>query len=330
MEFSFYIDVILLIVLEYEDAFFQFLDLFQKLYPLRQNSHVLISDIEHNAVLGPIFAEYERGFCTFDVFSTNGDDEEILSDISAKITPKTSMLICTHVSNVCSKRLPIQKIGELCKNLGIFFIVDGAQSAGIYDIDIEKMNIDALCIPGHKALYGPQGVGAVIFKNDCIGKTLFEGGTGINSLEAQMPDFLPERFEAGTLSTPAIAGLCEGVKWVKATGTEIIRHHEEELYKLLCDLLDTNEKIVCYKLSENCGNTLMFNIVGKSSSSVNYELDKRNICTRSGFHCSPMAHKKLNTGDSGAVRVGIGAFTTQKDIYYLFDALQEIIKDKKI
>lgn len=297
---------------------------------LEPDSHVLISDIEHNSVIRPVFSEYTRGICSYDFFSTEGNDEDIINDILSKITPKTSMLICTQASNVCSKILPIKKIGALCHNLNIYFIVDGAQSAGIYDIDLEKMQIDALCIPSHKALYGPQGTGVVIFKNEKIGKSFIEGGTGINSFDMSMPDFLPEGYEAGTLSTPTIVGLCEGVKWVKSTGLSVIRHHEENLYKRLCDLLSTNEKIICYKMSENYGNTLLFNVIGLSSANVSYELDKRGICTRSGFHCAPLAHKKLNTGDSGAVRVSIGAFNTQKDIYALFDALQEIIIDKKI
>lgn len=297
---------------------------------IKENTHILISDIEHNSVLRPVYELTQSKGCSYDIFSTDGDDDEIISCISSLLKNNTTTLICTHSSNVGAKILPIAKIGRLCKEKGIFFIVDGAQSAGIYNIDIKNMNISALCIPSHKGLYGPQGCGAIIYGDEYIGATVFEGGTGINSLEPTMPDFLPERYEPGTLSTPAIVGLSEGLKWLKSANIDCIRAHEEGLYSLLCDLLSTNEKIVTYKMAEKGGNVLLFNILDKPSAFVSNELDKRDICVRSGFHCSPLAHKKLKTGDSGAVRVGFGVFNTQKDVYTLFDALNDIISSKKI
>ena len=297
---------------------------------LKRNSHVLISDIEHNSVFRPISELSKQFYCSYDVFSSDGSDDEIINSIVSLINENTEMLICTHLSNVGARILPIKKIGELCRERGIFFIVDGAQSAGIYDIDVKGMNISALCVPSHKGLYGPQGCGVIIYGGEYIGKTLIEGGTGINSLDAEMPDFLPERYEPGTLSTPSIAGLCEGVKWLKETGIQSVRAHEESLYTLLCDLFQTNEKIILYKMSDYPANAILFNIVGQPSAFVSNELDNRDICVRSGFHCAPMAHKLLKTGDGGAVRVGFGVFNTQKDVYTLFDALNDIILSKKI
>ena len=296
----------------------------------REGSHILISDIEHNSVLRPVFSLCERKKCTYNIFSTSGTDEEIIEDILLKITSNTSLLVSTHVSNVGSRRLPIEKIGALCHSKGIKFIVDGAQSAGVHQIDVQRMNIDALCAPGHKALYGPQGVGIIAFGKEINGETVIEGGTGINSLEPQMPDFLPERYEAGTLSTPAIVGLGEGVKWLKSIGIDRIRAHEEELYDTLKDMLSLNGQIITYNMNDYAGNTLLFNVKGMSSSYVASQLDKRDICVRSGFHCSPLAHRLLNTGENGAVRVSFSVFNTKKEVYTFYDALNDIIKNTKI
>lgn len=295
----------------------------------KPRSHILISDIEHNSVIRPVAQLSREGLCSYSFFNTKGDDDEILQSIKASLTEDTKMLICTHVSNVGSRKLPIKEIGSLCREKEIFFIVDGAQSAGIQDISIRKMNIDALCIPAHKALYGPQGIGMIIFGNCKIGASIIQGGTGTNSLEFNMPDFLPEAFEAGTLSTPLISGLCESLKWIKSVNTNNIRSHEEELYKTARDLLVLNERIKLYEMNSYPGNTLMFNIQGLSSASVASALDKRSICVRSGFHCAPLAHKNLGTGNGGAVRIGFSAFNTKKEIYSFYDALCEIIKENK-
>ena len=293
---------------------------------LRYSTHVLISDIEHNSVLRPIAKCAEQKLCCYDVFSTSGSDDEIISNIEILIKKNTSMIICNHVSNIGERCLPIKKIGALCKKHNLTFIVDGAQSAGIQNISVKEMNIDALCIPAHKGLYGPQGVGIIIFGNETIGRSIFEGGTGINSLELKMPDFLPEAYEAGTLSTPSIAGLNESLKWLKSLEINKIRAHEEDLYDILFNILKENQEVIVYKMNSYKGNTLSFNIKNLSSSYVASELDKRDICVRSGFHCSPLAHKLMNTGNSGAVRISIGVFNTKNDIYSVCDAINDITK----
>ncbi len=295
---------------------------------LKYSTHVLISDIEHNSVLRPIAKCAEQKLCSYDIFSTNGNDEQIIKNIENALTKNTSMLVCTHVSNVGERRLPIEKIGVLCKQHNITFIVDGAQSAGIHNISVKAMHIDALCIPGHKGLYGPQGIGAVIFGSNTIGRSIIEGGTGINSLDLNMPDFLPEAHEAGTMSTPAISGLNEALKWLKRLGIDNVRAHEEELYDILYNILKENKRVKIYKMNSYSGNTLSFNINGLSSSLVASELDKREICVRSGFHCSPLAHKIIGSGEAGAVRIGIGVFNTKNDIYSLCDAINDISKTK--
>ena len=234
------------------------------------------------------------------------------------------MLVAAHQSNVGVRRLPIEKIGQLCKERGIKFIVDGAQSAGVHPIKLKSMNIDALCIPAHKGLYGPQGVGAVIFNTDKFERSVIEGGTGVNSLEENMPDFLPELFEAGTLPTPAIAGFCEALKWLISLDISKIRAHEEDLYELTKSLFKENKRIIPYYMNEYPGNTILFNIKNIPSSAVGEYLNKKGICVRSGFHCSPLAHRLLNTGDGGAVRVSFGIYNSRSDVYQLMDALNEL------
>lgn len=296
---------------------------------VKYSSHVLISDMEHNSVLRPVYDLSKQKLCTYDVFNTEGEDEEIVARIKTLLKENTKMLICTHASNICSRKLPIEKIGQLCKENEIFFVVDGSQSAGIYDINVEKMNINALCVPGHKSLYGPQGVGAIIFNSDLVGRSFIQGGTGINSLELDMPDILPEAYEAGTLSTPLIAGLCEALKWLKSIEIDKIKNYEEHLYSYLLSKLKSNERIIIYEGGPALGNTLLFNIIGLSSVEVSNALDKRGICTRSGFHCAPLAHNALNTGNNGAIRVSLGIYNTKNEIDTLNEALLDIIREKK-
>lgn len=292
------------------------------------STHILISDLEHNSVLRPIYELARQKNCTYDTFSSGGSDEEILEDIKRKCKSNTKMLVCTHASNICSRRLPIDKIGAFCKERNIFFIVDAAQSAGLYSISVNKMNIDALCLPAHKSLYGPQGLGAVIFGTEAVGRSVIEGGTGINSKELTMPDVLPEAYEAGTQSTPLISGLCESIKWLKAVEIDKIRLYEEELYVYIRDLLQSNEKIELYCDNYTKGNTLLFNVNNMTSTELSDQLDKRGICTRSGLHCAPLAHKTLNVPSHGAVRIGIGVFNTKNELNTLYEAILEIIKSR--
>jgi selenocysteine lyase/cysteine desulfurase len=295
---------------------------------IRYSSHILISDMEHNSVLRPVYELSKQKLCTYDVLNTEGTDEEIFDRVKKAIKSDTKMIVCTHASNICSRRLPIEKIGKLCEENNIFFVVDGAQSAGLYNIDVKKMHINALCVPGHKSLYGPQGVGAIIFNSDNVGRSFIQGGTGINSLELEMPDFLPEAYEAGTLSTPLIAGLCESLKWLKAVEIDKIRKYEEDLYSYLLKKLNSNENVIVYEGSKNLGNTLIFNVKNFSPNEISKGLDIRGICTRSGFHCTPLAHSSLNVGNDGAVRVSLSVYNTKNEINVLFEALTEIMNEK--
>lgn len=294
---------------------------------LTPGSHVLISDIEHNSVIRPISELVTRGVCTADVFPSAGSTEEIIAGIARRITPNTKMLICNHASNIGARILPLFEIGVLCRKHNMLFVVDGAQSAGTLPISMSKMSIDVLCVPAHKGLYGPQGVGMMICNEGLIGCTFLEGGNGIDSLAREMPKFLPERYEAGTLSAPGIVGLLEGLRWVKRTGTQAIHNAEATLCNQFLDRIASDPQYRIYRMSDHATGTVSFNLSGVPSPRVAEELDKLGICVRAGFHCSPFAHEIMETGTSGAVRVSFGAFNTKKDVLALCDALR-VLKRK--
>lgn len=296
---------------------------------LQPGDHILISDMEHNAVFRPIYKLACDGRITYDVFETfpnhpSRNTEMICASILEKIRPNTKMLICAHASNICSATLPLAQIGALCRKKGILFVVDAAQSAGHLPIDMQKMQIDALCVPGHKGLWGPQGCGALLFGDGIVADTLIEGGSGYNSLEGNMPEDAPERYEAGTLPTPAIAGLLEGVREVKRLGTDYIHSHECALIKRLNERLSGMSQITLYA-PHHKGGVLLFSLQDISSDRVGAFLNERGFCVRTGFHCAALAHKTLETPASGAIRVSPSPFNTTTQIDALCDTIKELL-----
>ena len=296
---------------------------------LRQGDHVLISDMEHNAVFRPIYKLARDGVITYDVFETFPNNpmrtaEMICASILEKIRPNTRMLICAHASNICSATLPLEKIGALCHKKGILFVVDAAQSAGHLPIDMEKMQIDALCAPGHKGLWGPQGCGILVLKDGIRADTLIEGGSGYNSLEGNMPEDVPERYEAGTLPTPAIVGLMEGIREIKRLGLDHVHAHEKRLTTRLCQRLIDLPKVTVYA-PHHTGGILLFSLQDISSDRVGAFLNERGFCVRTGFHCAALAHATLGTPSAGAVRVSPSLFNTTAQIDALADILKELL-----
>ena len=296
---------------------------------LHRGDHVLISDMEHNAVFRPIYKLAQDGVITYDVFDTfptnpTRSSEMICASILEKLRPNTRMLICAHASNICSSVLPLKEIGTLCRKKGILFVVDAAQSAGHLPIDIEKLQIDALCAPGHKGLWGPQGCGILILGEGIVADTLTEGGSGYNSLEGNMPEEAPERYEAGTLPTPAIAGLLEGVREIKRLGLEHIQSYESALTTQLCNRLKGMSKVTLYAPHHN-GSVLLFSVDDISADRVGAFLNGRGFCVRTGFHCAALAHATLGTPSSGAVRVSPSFFNTASQIDAFADAVEKLL-----
>lgn len=295
---------------------------------LHEGDHVLISDMEHNSVLRPLHGLAMEGRIEYSIFSTESlwkstSSEALCAEIETKIRPNTRLLLCTHASNICSLTLPLREIGALCRRHGLFFAVDAAQSAGHAAIDMKALGIDALCAPAHKGLCGVQGVGLLALRESQELGTLVEGGNGMYSLEADMPKELPERLEAGTLPTPAIAGLCEGIRFVRATGCDTIGARERALYRDLRERLEDLDGTHIY-LPEKEGAILLFSVEGKSSEAVAGHLAERGICVRGGYHCSALGHKTLGTPTGGAVRVSLGHSNTKSDLDALWRELKRL------
>ena len=294
---------------------------------MKSGGHILISNMEHNATLRPVVSLQRDGLIEYDTFDAYGKSEtEIIEDIDRKVRPDTRTVCCLHTSNICSYTLPIEKIGKYCHDAGLIFICDGAQSGGHTPMDMRKCNIDILCLPAHKGLYGIQGCGVMLLGDGVSPDTIIEGGNGVNSLDYFMGDDAPEKYEAGTLSTPAIVGLCEGLKFLKSKKSLDIQKHNEELFSRTQKLLENIPSVTVHDKSR--GSTMLFNIKDIPCDEVGELLGRSGICVRTGYHCSPLAHKALGTYSSGGVRISFGMFNTTAQIEFLASLTEDIATRK--
>ena len=299
---------------------------------MSRGGHMLISDMEHNSVLRPVARLQKDRKITYDVFPTHKNGlplptEEILSGIIRRLRPSTRMICAIHTSNICSYSLPIRDIGALCRRHGLLFAVDAAQAAGHTEISLEDDNIDILCAPGHKGLYAPQGVGICVLRDGLTLDTLIAGGNGVNSLDLGMGSISPERYEGGTLCTPAIAGLCAGLEFVREVGIGTIATHERELWKRAYNSLCATDGVEIYGGTAP-GSTLLFNLRGVHPDELGAFLSEQGLCLRMGYHCSPLAHKALMTPDGGAVRMSFSVFNTERDVDMLCEAVKSCALQK--
>ena len=301
---------------------------------MKGGGHAIISNLEHNSVLRPMHELARDKSVSYSVFTayTKGkklSSKEILDNIISKLRRDTKMLVCIHSSNICSFTLPLRDIGQLCRRHGITFVVDAAQSAGRIDINMERDMIDILCMPAHKGLYAPQGCGILGLgdKTPTSFPTLLEGGNGYSSLSPTMGNIFPERMEAGTICTPAIAGLVSGIGFIKNLGIETISEHERHLWRRAFDRLTNIRGVSVYDDTE--GSVLLFNIGNINADDASYELSERGFCLRSGYHCAPLAHEALKTPDGGALRIGLGIFNTSEEVDLLCNAVADIAKYSK-
>jgi cysteine desulfurase family protein len=292
---------------------------------LKSGDHVITTVLEHNSVLRPLNKLKKTGVTiTFLDMDDNGFIN--LVDIKKSINKKTKAIIINHASNVIGTIQNIEKIGEIAKQSGIVFIVDAAQSAGVIDIDVKLCNIDLLAFPGHKGLLGPQGTGGLYIAPGIELETTKEGGTGSNSHSLEQPDFLPDKFESGTLNTPGIVGLYQGISYIFEEGIQKVRKKEEDLTQYLLSELTKLPFIKIYgnkSIDKRCA-VISFNIENMDSSIVGYELNKTGIAVRTGYHCAPLIHKALDTTYYGTVRASLGYFNTFEDVEALIKSLREI------
>jgi cysteine desulfurase family protein len=289
----------------------------------KKGGHIITTYLEHNSVLRAVTSLNEE-YTLLD-FDENGKIN--LEELEKSIKNNTYIVIINHESNVIGSDQDLENIGKICKKHNLLFLVDSAQSSGHIKIDMQKCNISMLAFAGHKGLLSSQGIGGLIVNGDVPLHPIKFGGTGTDSLNIYEPTSYPEGFEAGTLPTPLIAGLNEGVKYVDKHFDKI-NNRIKNLSKFLIDkLLEINK--IDLLTPKNCYNgVISFNIIGINSSEVsNYLNEKYNIATRSGLQCAPLIHKHFKTEEQGAVRVSIGYKNNKRQIKKLIYAIKKYIKE---
>lgn len=293
---------------------------------LNQGDHVLVSSFEHNSVIRPIHALAQAGIITYSVFEVYDDVDKTLECFRKAVRPDTKLCVVTAVSNVFGYILPLKELGLASKEKGIHFFVDGAQAAGVLPISMKKMNIDCLCIPGHKGLLGPMGTGAILH-NGIELKPLIHGGTGSRSFELLQPLDYPDRLESGTLNVPGISGLKQGIKVVKSMGVQNIFNEENRICNDIFSGLKNIKGVKLYeenRMGKGFAPVLSFNIGNMHSERVSALLDRHSIAVRGGFHCSPTAHNFMGTKQTGTVRISPSYMNSEKDIKILLNLVRKI------
>ncbi len=295
---------------------------------LSGGGHAVITDLEHNSVIRPL--EALDGVTYTTVTADALKPQETAWRIRRAILPTTKLILCTHASNVLGKRTPIRAIGEVAHALNIPFAVDAAQSAGILPVNMQTDHINFLCLPGHKGLYGPMGVGALLCRGGYSLSTLVEGGTGSHSLLVSQPEELPDRLESGTLNVPAICGLLGGIRWIERNGgVEAIAKRETARMRSLYEQLANVPRIRLYTPYPDLSLTvpmITLTVAGQTSEETARRLGEHGIAVRAGLHCAPSAHRRMGTLESGAVRLCPSAFTTREDLEKVRKILTEIAR----
>jgi len=300
---------------------------------LRPGDHVVTSSIEHNALWRPLKA-LER----YDVQTTavpcSPDGALDPADVEGALRPETRLVVLLHASNVLGTILPIAEIGQIARSHGTLLLVDAAQTAGAYPIDMEAMGIDLLAFAGHKGTYGPHGTGGLVVRPRMLFirgvelGTWVEGGSGVESASETMPETLPARLEAGTQNAAGIAGLLAGVRFVLERGVERIRAHEMEMTGLLMGELRAIPGLTILGPDDLAQRTAVVSVTveGYMPDQLATVLDQVfDVATRAGLHCAPQAHRTAGTLDCGALRFSPGYFTTAEDVRYAVESLREIV-----
>ncbi|WP_330375355.1 aminotransferase class V-fold PLP-dependent enzyme [Inediibacterium massiliense] len=294
---------------------------------LSEKDHVIVSSMEHNAVMRPLHAmrvEYTKVPCT-------SLGELNLKEIKKYIKSNTKAIIMLHASNVCGTILPLEEVGKICKENKLLFIVDTAQTAGFLDIDYEKLGADAIAFTGHKGLLGPQGIGGFLISDDMVNKvnSFIQGGTGSLSEYEEQPLYMPDKFEAGTMNIPGIYGFHAALEYILDYKIENIRKKEIELLDRFMEGVGNmpHLQIVGKKDLKNRTSVISLDVKDLDQGEVAYNLYKEfGIMIRCGLHCSPSAHQTLKTFPKGTMRFSFGHKNTKKEVDYAVESLYKCIK----
>lgn len=300
---------------------------------LKPGDHILVSAMEHNAVMRPVVQLASSGI-SFDRIPCRTDGSMILEKVEELIRPETKAIVTLHASNVCGTRMPLDALGEICQRHQLYFVVDSAQTAGIVPINMGKMHIDALAFTGHKGLRGPQGTGGFLVSQELAEQMepLISGGTGSVSHTEEIPDFMPDRFESGTPNLPGIYGLHEALLYLKTHSLQAINEKELSLTGYFLEQLqaldDTGRHIRIIGKKDLTDRNAVVSIQTPEidMSQVAWQLDNEyGVMTRVGLHCAPNAHKTLGTYPAGTIRFSFGPENTKNELDFAIQGLKKIL-----
>jgi cysteine desulfurase family protein len=300
---------------------------------LKPGDHAITTRLEHNSVLRPMYDQASRGVdLDFVPFDAHGYVNP--TDVAMRIRPETRLVVMNHGSNVIGTVQAVAEVGAVCREHGVLFAIDAAQTAGLVEIDAAAMNIDVVCFTGHKSLYGPTGTGGMYVAEHVDIWPCRSGGTGVKSaLETQVREY-PWRMEFGTLNTMGIAGLLAGQRWIASRGgvDEIYRHEMVVVSRLRDGLAEIdNVHLYCDDMNHDHLPVFVFNIDGLPADQVGQLLDvEHDVIARTGLHCAPLVHETIGTAQiDGAVRFSVGAFTTDEDVDRAIAAVADIAEYAK-
>lgn len=300
---------------------------------LKPGDHILVSAMEHNAVMRPVVQLASSGI-SFDRIPCRTDGSMILEKVEELIRPETKAIVTLHASNVCGTRMPLDALGEICQRHQLYFVVDSAQTAGIVPINMDKMHIDALAFTGHKGLRGPQGTGGFLVSQELAEQMepLISGGTGSVSHTEEIPNFMPDRFESGTPNLPGIYGLHEALLYLKTHSLQAINEKELSLTGYFLEQLqaldDTGRHIRIIGKKDLTDRNAVVSIQTPEidMSQVAWQLDNEyGVMTRVGLHCAPNAHKTLGTYPAGTIRFSFGPENTKNELDFAIQGLKKIL-----
>lgn len=300
---------------------------------LKPGDHILVSAMEHNAVMRPVVQLASSGI-SFDRIPCRTDGSMILEKVEELIRPETKAIVTLHASNVCGTRMPLDALGEICQRHQLYFVVDSAQTAGIVPINMDKMHIDALAFTGHKGLRGPQGTGGFLVSQELAEQMepLISGGTGSVSHTEEIPDFMPDRFESGTPNLPGIYGLHEALLYLKTHSLQAINEKELSFTGYFLEQLqaldDTGRHIRIIGKKDLTDRNAVVSIQTPEidMSQVAWQLDNEyGVMTRVGLHCAPNAHKTLGTYPAGTIRFSFGPENTKNELDFAIQGLKKIL-----
>lgn len=295
---------------------------------LKPGDHVIVSSMEHNAMMRPL-VQLERDGVEFSRIPADRDGITRAQDIIPLIRPNTKLVAVMHASNVCGSLLPVKEIGAICRERNIPFILDAAQTAGHYPIDFRELGLSALCAPGHKGLLGPQGIGVLLLDHEFAKSVepLIAGGTGSASDSEELPPYMPDRFESGTMNIPGVYGLNAALAYILEKGVDSFRAHEEVLTKRFLDgLKDIPVRLAGTSDMDKRVGVIAVDFTGHDNAEAAFALEQAGILTRCGLHCAPSAHKTLGTFPQGVVRFSLGYASTEADVDGALEAIRTIAK----